>query len=85
MKKIKVLQELRYKNCPIYIRQLDTRFEYLLINQWKLYNNYIVIKPLWYRWILREKYSEKELKRIIDMLFKSACVSIDKMREGVDK
>ena len=85
MFKIKVLKKLKYKNCPIYIRQLDnSMFEFLLINQWELYSEYFVFYPKWYRRFLKDKYTEKELQDIILFIYGGAKYTIDKLR-GVDR
>lgn len=80
--KIRVMKELKYKSCGIYIRQLDVRFEYLFINQWKLYHNYIIAKPKWYRRFRKEQYTKDELKRIVETLYHGAKAHIDQLRTG---
>ena len=86
MKKIKVIKALKYKNCPIYIRRLDTRFEYLIIYRRKLYTEYVDIKPVWYRrWLFNDDdeklYNEKQLGNIAGLLYRMACKTIDKIKK----
>ena len=73
MKKIKVVQVLEHKNYPVYIRKLDTRFEFLVFYNNKLYSQYFNIKPSWYR----RYYKKEQLDNIINLVYFSACETID--------
>ena len=84
MKKIQVIKELKYRTCPILIRRLDTRFEFLVIYRKKIYSQYIDIKPTWYRTLFFEDekvYTEKELGNIAGLLYRLACQTIDKLKK----
>ena len=77
---IEVLKRIDYKGCPIYIRQLDTLFEYLLIYNNRLYSQYIEIAPEWYRRFFRIPYSKKQLDASLKLSISGACATIDKLK-----
>jgi len=81
MNKIKVIKQLKYKNCPVYIRGLDSRFEFLLFYNNRLYSQYVDIKPIWYRRFLKEKYTEEQLDNIVKLVYISACKTIDELKK----
>ena len=76
MIKIEVLKKLEHKGCPIYIRRLDTLFEYLIIYKGELYEEYFDIKPKW----PRKDYSKKQLDNIVKLVYFSAYKTIDKLK-----
>jgi len=77
MKKIKVIKRLNYKKCPVYIRALDSRFEYLVVYNNQLYSHYINIEPSLLNRFLKEKYTKEQLDKIVKLLFIMACKTID--------
>jgi len=81
MKKIKVIKEIKYKNCPVYIRGLDTRFEFLLFYNNKLYSHYVDIKPTGVRKFLKEKYTKEQLDNIVKLLYIVACKTVDELKK----
>ncbi len=82
MLKIEVLKRIDYRGCPIYIRKLDRRFEFLVIFKNRLYSHYIDIKPTQLRRLFFEKeYTEKQLSAVVKMLLNMACVTIDSLKD----
>jgi len=77
MDKIKVIKVLKYKDCPVYIRALDIRFEFLVIYKNKLYSQYFVIKPKWFR----VKYTKGQLENIVKLVYIAACKTIDELKK----
>lgn len=55
-------------------------FEYILINQWELYNEYFIIYPKWYRRFSKHPHTEKELQDIIGLVYGAAKTTVDKLR-----
>jgi len=79
MIKIQVLKKIEYKKIPIYIRRLDTLFEYLVLFNNQLYSNYIIAEPGLLKQFSKEKYSEKQLTSIVGMLIHGAHTTIDEL------
>lgn len=77
MEKIKVIRKIEYKNVPVYIRGLDSRFEFLVFYNNRLYSEYFDIRPTWARKFLKEKYTKEQLDNIVKMVYFSACETID--------
>ena len=73
--KIEVLRKIDYKGCPIYIRRLDTIFEYLIIHKGQLYSEYFDIEPSKFR----KGYSKKQFDNIIKMVYFAAYKTIDEL------
>jgi len=78
-KKIQILKKIKYKGIPIYIRRLDTRFEFLLTYNNEIYFHYIDIKPEWHRRFRKELYTKKQIHNIIQILYKIAETTIKKL------
>ena len=75
-----------HKGCPIYIRRLDTRFEYLVIYKNQLYSNYFDMRPSWLRRIFfaadEEKlYTKKHRNDILNLVIKGAHITIDELKK----
>ena len=77
--KIEVLRKVDYKGVPIYIRRIDTIFEYLIIFKGELHNEYFNIQPSKIRGAsaLLKDYSKKELENIVKMIHFAAYKTID--------
>lgn len=75
--KIEVLKRIDHKGCPIYIRKLDTLFEYLIIYKGELYSSYFNIKPSWYR----RHYTEQQIEDIVKLVLMTACKVIDALKK----
>ena len=73
--KIEVLKKIDHKGCPIYIRKLDTLFEYLIIYKGELYSNYFDITPTHEG----QQYSEKQLEGIVKLVLMTACKVIEEL------
>ena len=69
---IQVIRQIDYKGVPIYIRKIGTIFEYLVIFENKLYNEYFDIT-------LEEgkDYTKKQLESIVKMVYFAAYKTID--------
>ena len=81
--KIEVLKKIEHKGCPIYIRRLDTLFEYLIIYKGELFSEYFDIKPSKIRSSpLLKDYSKKELDNIVKMVYFAAYKTIDKLKNS---
>jgi len=78
---MKILKQLKYKDCPIMIRQLDKwRFEYLLIYKQQFYGTFIKNKLKWYQWhriFCKELATNKEINGMIHFLTKTAETTIE--------
>ena len=75
---IKVIRQIDYKGIPIYIRKIDVIFEYLVIYENKLHEEYFVIEP--------EKgqteYTKKQLEEIVKLVYFAAYKTIDALIEN---
>ena len=79
--KIQILRQSKHKSHTIYIRRLDTLFEYLVIYNKKLYSSYIEARPAWYKKLMNEPYTEDELKNVVGVLITMAQSTINKLIE----
>jgi len=81
--KIQVLKKIDYKDVPIYIRKIDTIFEYLIIFKGELFSQYFNIQPTKIRGAiaLLEDYSEKELENTLKFIYISATKTIDELKK----
>ena len=79
--KIQILRQSKHKSHTIYIRRLDTLFEYLVIYNKKLYSSFIEANPLWYRRFFKEPYTESQIKDIVRVLTTMAHTNINKLIE----
>lgn len=74
---IKEIKKFEFKKCQVYIRNFGDIFEYLIVHDNKIYNTHFVIKPnFWRRW-RKDRYSEKQLKEIIQLVSHGAYTAID--------
>lgn len=81
--RIEVIKKFDYKGCPIYIRRMDTLFEYLVIYKGELYEEYFDIKPSKIRQSpLLKDYSKKQLDNIVKMVYFAAYKTIDKLKKN---
>jgi hypothetical protein len=81
--KIKTFKVDNYYNCPVYYRNFDNIFEYLVIIKKELYTTHLQVSPSrknllrYYLGLADSKYSEKDLKNIIKQLRLMAEASIE--------
>lgn len=81
--KIQVLRKLDYKEVPIYIRRIDTIFEFLIWYEGELYNQYFNIQPSKIRGatVLLADYSKKELDNTLKFVYMAATKTIDELKK----
>lgn len=76
-----IVAKTKYKGCPIYIRRLDKRFEFLLIYKNELYSEYILLVPEWLKVFKENPFSEKEIKDVAIILIGKAQDLITKLKK----
>lgn len=74
---IKVIKTTKYRNFPIYIRQIGYMFEYLTIIHKQIYAANVIVKPKWHRRFLAEPYTGPEFEGAKRLLRKMAEATID--------
>ncbi len=85
--KITVLRKMRYEDRFIYVMQFDTTFQYLFAEDGEVYQNNIVYRPQWFRWILWKigarstPYSPHEISEGEQVILSGAMETIDKIRD----
>lgn len=79
MKFFITLKKYKYREYPVYIRQFDFIFEYLIIFRGELYSNYCRITPKWWRRFLKNPYTETQFNNSVLMVQKIADGTIDEL------
>lgn len=77
MEKLQIIKKLDHEGVPLFIRRLDTRFEFLVFYNKELYSKYIDVKPSIAMKFRKEQYTAKQLDDIVKLLFSMACSTID--------
>jgi hypothetical protein len=80
--KIQTFTPIAYKKCPIYIRRMNTTFEYLTVINNEIYQHHIELKPqmlrrIFYPFGLMHRYSKKQIASTVMHLQKMAEATID--------
>jgi hypothetical protein len=74
--RVRVLKVIPYRNCPVYIRQIDTElFMYDLIHNNQIYSSYLIIRPK----KGATKLSETEIGQAGALIMTGAMTTIDTM------
>lgn len=79
MNTIKVLREFNHEGKKIYIMRIGTIFEYLLLYDNKLFQNYIVVKPIWYRRFFKEPFTEEQIESTVKLLLEGAKTTLKEL------
>ena len=85
--RITVLRKTEYKNCPVYILQFGTVFQYLFIFENEIYQHHGFLPPnpfLYILYFLRLRkfpYSEGELKGGEEAILNGALSAIDLLKK----
>jgi len=80
---IKVLKSQKeYKGCPIAIRQIEDRFEFITCIEGLIYSSFIVARKGLLKRLFRLDYSKKELQGITNYVMDLATTTIDSVLEG---
>lgn len=74
---IKIVKNLQHAGINFWIRQFGNIFEYLIIHQGELYNNHLIIKPVWYRRFLKNPYTEEQFEKAVNLTIASAYSTIN--------
>lgn len=81
------IRQVDYKGHPIILRQVgDDMFEYLFVWNKEIFTTYVLYDYSWWKWILplRFRHTEKELKRINEILMSSASATLDTLQRSKD-
>jgi hypothetical protein len=85
--KIQTFKKGEYKGCPIYVRRMETTFEYITVIKNEVYTFSVDLKPKFKNDVLcflglGQRYLENELKAMITYLTKAAEATIDTVTNG---
>ncbi|MFA6887454.1 MAG: hypothetical protein WCQ65_10865 [Fermentimonas sp.] len=84
--KIKVLQEQKeFKGCPIAIRQIGDRFEFITCIDGMIYSSHIVAKKGLFQRLFLQDYTKKELKNITQYVMNLATTTIESVLEAKEE
>ena len=86
---VETLKLHEYKGMNVYVRRFGIVFEFLVLYEQQLFQKHMIVKPRFWRRVLREKnrYSKKQKAVIAAMLLGAAEKTIDDIikRENVEK
>mgnify|MGYP000853797081 CR=1 FL=1 len=80
---IKVLKSQKeYRDCPIAIRQIEDRFEFITCIKGLIYSSFIVARKGLLKRLFFLDYSKKELEGITNYIMNMATTTIDTVLDG---
>lgn len=80
---IETFKPVTYKGSIVYVRRIQTHFEYLLIFGGQIYTAHLTLKPgliplaLYLLKIKKSRYTDKQLSNAVNYLHKMAETTID--------
>lgn len=80
---IKVLQgQKEYRGCPIAIRQIEDRFEFITCIEGLIYSSYIIARKGLLKKLFFLDYSKNEIQGITNYIMNMATTTIDTVLDG---